>query len=99
MGTDKYLLRIKNWFFPKAARKGFAKLGAWDIGERYGYNIIDDMNNRAVAWTNWNMVLDETGGPNHVGNYCDAPIIADTSTDTVIYESSYYYHSIATLLY
>jgi glucosylceramidase len=24
----------------------------------------------------WNMLLDQQGGPNHVGNYCDAPIIA-----------------------
>ena len=36
-------------------------------------------------------MLDETGGPNHVGNLCDAPIIADTTTDTLHYNSSYYY--------
>lgn len=36
-------------------------------------------------------MLDETGGPNHVNNLCDAPIIADTVTDTVYYNSSYYY--------
>lgn len=36
-------------------------------------------------------MLDETGGPNHVGNFCDAPIIADTVTDEVHYNSSYYY--------
>ncbi|CDF57108.1 O-Glycosyl hydrolase family 30 [Thermobrachium celere DSM 8682] len=31
------------------------------------------------------------GGPNHVGNYCDAPIIVDTENDRVYYQSSYYY--------
>ncbi|MNJ50828.1 O-Glycosyl hydrolase family 30 [compost metagenome] len=36
-------------------------------------------------------MLDETGGPNHVNNLCDAPIIADTVTDTLHYNSSYYY--------
>ncbi len=36
-------------------------------------------------------MLDEQGGPNHVGNLCDAPIIADTVKDEVIYEISFYY--------
>jgi glucosylceramidase len=35
--------------------------------------------------------LNETGGPNHVGNYCSAPIIVDTQSDTILYQSSYYY--------
>jgi glucosylceramidase len=36
-------------------------------------------------------VLDETGGPNHVGNFCSAPVICDTRTDEVHFQSSYYY--------
>jgi glucosylceramidase len=35
--------------------------------------------------------LDETGGPNHVGNFCFSPIHADTRTDSLIYTPSYYY--------
>jgi len=38
-----------------------------------------------------NLLLDEMGGPNHVGNFCDAPIIADTKTFDILYESSFYY--------
>ena len=37
------------------------------------------------------MVLNERGGPNHVGNFCDAPILADTKADKLTYNSSYYY--------
>ena len=37
------------------------------------------------------MVLDPTGGPNHAGNLCDAPIIADPIAQTVYYQSSFYY--------
>ena len=66
-------------------------LGAWHTGERYGHDIIGNLNNWMNGWTDWNIVLDEQGGPNHVGNFCDAPIIADTKTDKVHYESSYYY--------
>ena len=31
------------------------------------------------------------GGPNHVGNYCDAPILADVADGTLHFQSSYYY--------
>jgi glucosylceramidase len=30
----------------------------------------------------WNIALDERGGPNHVGNYCDASVICDTVEGT-----------------
>lgn len=81
----------KKLLFSEGCQEGGVKLGSWETGERYGHNMIGDLNNWTVGWTDWNMLLDETGGPNHVGNYCDAPIIADTRTGTVIYESSYYY--------
>jgi glucosylceramidase len=53
--------------------------------------MINDLNNGAVGWTDWNILLDQTGGPNHVGNWCFAPIHADTRTGELIYTPSYYY--------
>ena len=44
-----------------------------------------------IGWTDWNILLDHTGGPNHVGNFCFAPIHADTRTGEIIYTPSYYY--------
>ena len=49
----------------------------------YAHDIIGDLNHGMNSWLDWNLVLDEIGGPNHVGNYCGAPIICDTTTDTV----------------
>ena len=49
----------------------------------YAHDIIGDLNHGMNSWIDWNLVLDEIGGPNHVGNYCGAPIICDTTTDTV----------------
>jgi glucosylceramidase len=63
----------------------------WANGERYGDSMIHDFNNGTVAWTDWNILLDENGGPNHVGNFCFAPIHADTKTGELIYTPSYYY--------
>jgi len=67
------------------------KTGEWWVGEKYAHAIIHDLNNWAVGWVDWNMLLDENGGPNHVKNFCSAPIIADTQKNTVHYQSSYYY--------
>jgi glucosylceramidase len=66
-------------------------LQSWSLGERYGNNIINDLNSGAKGWTDWNMLLDEKGGPNHVGNFCFAPIHADSKTGKLIYTNSYYY--------
>lgn len=63
----------------------------WPNAERYGKSMINDFNNGTVAWTDWNILLDENGGPNHVGNFCFAPIHADTKTGELIYTPSYYY--------
>jgi glucosylceramidase len=63
----------------------------WPNGERYGSAIINDFNSGAVGWTDWNILLDQNGGPNHVGNFCFSPIHADTKTGELIYTPSYYY--------
>jgi glucosylceramidase len=53
--------------------------------------MINDFNNGTVGWTDWNILLDENGGPNHVKNFCFAPIHADLKTNQIIYTPSYYY--------
>jgi glucosylceramidase len=63
----------------------------WRLGEYYGRSMINDFNDGAVGWTDWNVLLDEKGGPNHVGNFCFAPVHADTRTGELIYTNSYYY--------
>ncbi|MEW6220391.1 MAG: glycoside hydrolase family 30 protein, partial [Thermodesulfobacteriota bacterium] len=63
----------------------------WDLGERYGYSMVNDFNAGTAAWTDWNVILDENGGPNHAGNFCFAPVIADTRSGEVHYTNIYYY--------
>jgi len=82
---DKHLL------FTEGCQEGGPHLGDWTMGERYGRSMINDFNRWAVGWVDWNLLLDETGGPNHVNNFCSAPILADTKTDKVLFQSSYYY--------
>ena len=68
-----------------------SRLGEWQWGEQYGVSLIKDFNNGVVGWTDWNVLLDEHGGPNHVANYCYAPVHADTQTGELIYMNSFYY--------
>jgi glucosylceramidase len=69
----------------------YKKLYEWRLGERYGHSMINDFNNGTVAFTDWNILLDENGGPNHVGNFCFAPVHANLSTGKLIYTNSYFY--------
>lgn len=81
----------KHLIFTEGCIENGVQLGAWHTGERYARNIMGDLNNWLEGWIDWNLVLDEQGGPNHVGNYCDAPIIVDTNTKEIHYNSSYFY--------
>ncbi|MFH1195743.1 MAG: glycoside hydrolase family 30 protein [bacterium] len=83
----------KHLIFTEGCAESFnaARYQFWANGEKYGRSMINDFNNGTVAWTDWNILLDETGGPNHVGNFCFAPVHADLQTGELIYTPSYYY--------
>lgn len=83
----------KNLLFTEGCSEVFnaEKYQHWPNGERYGRSMINDFNNGTVGWTDWNILLDENGGPNHVGNFCFAPIHANTKTGELIYTPSYYF--------
>jgi glucosylceramidase len=59
------------------------RLQDWANGERYGSQMIADLNAGGSGWIDWNMLLDMQGGPNHVGNYCFAPLHASDDGELV----------------
>jgi glucosylceramidase len=77
--------------FTEGSVERMAMPGRWDRGEIYARNMISDFRNYTSAWIDWNIALDRFGGPNHVGNLCDAPVLVDLASKRVIYQSSYYY--------
>ena len=83
----------KNLIFTEGCKEKFSvdSVNNWTLGERYGMSLINDFNAGTVAWTDWNVLLDETGGPNHVGNLCFAPVHGNTKTGELIYTNAYYY--------
>jgi glucosylceramidase len=42
------------------------------------------------GWIDWNLLLDADGGPNHKGNNCDAPILANTDYSGINIQPKFY---------
>jgi len=82
----------KNLLFTEGCAENFKadRINEWSLGEKYGRSMINDFNAGTVGWTDWNILLDEKGGPNHVGNFCMAPVHFDPSKG-LQYTNSYYY--------
>lgn len=59
--------------------------------QKYAHDIIGDMNAGTNSFIDWNIVLDEKGGPNHVFNYCGAPIMCDTKNKTFVCKLTFDY--------
>lgn len=93
LGKVKESYPTKNLLFTEGCVESFSaeRYQYWPNAERYGRSMINDFNQGTVGWTDWNILLDQTGGPNHVGNFCFAPIHVDTNVGDIIYTPSYYY--------
>lgn len=63
-------------------------LGSWSRAESYISAVMEDLQNWVNGWIDWNMLLNEQGGPNYVDNFVDAPIIVNATSE------SYKVHSI-----
>lgn len=68
----------------------FADSGETQKAEMYAHDMLGNLAAGAHAILDWNLILDEKGGPNHVGNFCAAPLMLNEEGS---YEKrlSYYY--------
>ncbi len=91
--TVKESYPSKHLLFTEGCNGGFNsdRYQYWPNAEQYGRSMINDFNRGTVGWTDWNILLDQIGGPNHVENYCFAPIHGDTETGELIYTPAYFY--------
>jgi len=49
---------------------------AWARASRNAHTILADMMAGSNGFIEWNLILDSVGGPNHLGNMCDSPLLA-----------------------
>lgn len=72
---------------------------SWSDGEVWGTVIMHDIGAGANAWTYWNMILDQDGGPwliskehgNPVANAQMSVVVIDRSTGEITFAPLYYY--------
>lgn len=65
-------------------------MGDWTRGEYYAADILENLENWAIGWTDWNLALNEEGGPNWARNFVDAPIIVNATSDEFYKQPMFY---------
>jgi hypothetical protein len=71
-----------DWFGPSP--------GDWMYGYAYSHDILWQLRNNAAGWTDWNLLLDERGGPNAFGNFvASAVTFKDENT---FYQEPMFFH-------
>lgn len=53
----------------------FDGMTALEKAEMYAHDILGNLNGGVNGSLDWNLLLDAKGGPNHVGNFCEAPVM------------------------
>jgi glucosylceramidase len=76
--------------------EGCVEYSRFDAGQlknaqMYAHDIIGNLNAGMTAFIDWNILLDEKGGPNHVNNFCDAPVMVNTEDGTYEEKLSFHY--------
>lgn len=73
------------------ARRGAQEADQESKAEHYAHALLGYVNAGAQGFIDWNLLLDERGGPNHVGNYCEAPLMYDRDRQELITNRSFFY--------
>lgn len=76
VSDDHLLLGSEACHCPSTGYAGGDLKVAWARAERYAHTILADLAAGSNGWVEWNLILDPIGGPNHLGNMCDAPLLA-----------------------
>ncbi|KAL3095553.1 hypothetical protein niasHT_024379 [Heterodera trifolii] len=94
--TKVHNLRPNKFIFASEACTGYETfehkvlLGDWSRGRAYAHDILNDLRNWVVGWTDWNMCLDLEGGPNLARNFVDSPIIVNASAGEFYKQPMFY---------
>lgn len=88
---NKLLLNTESCIGDKPWQTHGPELGSWQRGESYMRAYTQDLTHNFNGWLDWNLVLDEQGGPNYVKNFVDAPIIVNATSRSEIYKQPIFY--------
>lgn len=88
---DKILLNSESALGDQPQQTHRPLLGSWSRAERYALGMIQDFQHHVAGWIDWNLILDESGGPSYVNNTIEAAVILNTTTKTEFYKQPIFY--------
>lgn len=65
-------------------------LGSWERGVDYFEAYLQDLQHSVNGWMDWNLWLDESGGPNYVNNTVDSPIVVNATANEAYKQPMFY---------
>ncbi|XP_067942869.1 putative glucosylceramidase 4 [Watersipora subatra] len=90
INPSKFLLATEACTGSSPLDKQKVILGSWERAEQYTDDIIKDLQNWVTGWTDWNIALNMSGGPNWVNNNVDSPIIVNAVHNEFYKQPMYY---------
>ncbi|CAM9843061.1 unnamed protein product [Ascophyllum nodosum] len=88
LDDDKFVLATESCHCPGVERD---PMKAWARGERTAHDMIADVNSWAAGWVDWNLLLSHDGGPNHMDNLCDSPVICNEDHTDVHFQPMFFF--------
>lgn len=88
---DKIILNTESCVGDKPYEHHGPVLGSWERAEKYALSVIQDLQHFVGGWLDWNLVLDESGGPSYVNNTVDAAVVFNTTSKNEIYKQPIFY--------
>jgi glucosylceramidase len=79
-----------DWGYEWAAEKDKHLHPMYVPVSRYANDIIGGINSWLTGWIDWNIVLDDKGGPNHAKNWAVAPVLVKPETGEIYYTPLFY---------
>lgn len=66
-------------------------LGSWDRAESYITYILQDLQHSVHGWIDWNLLLNEIGGPNYANNFVESAVVINSTTGEELYKQPIFY--------
>lgn len=69
---------------------GKPRPGSWERGQRYAVDVIQHLRAGSLAWIDWNLALNISGGPTWNNNLLDSAILVDLERRLYLKNPMYY---------
>uniref|UniRef100_A0A1L8DQR2 Glucosylceramidase n=2 Tax=Nyssomyia neivai TaxID=330878 RepID=A0A1L8DQR2_9DIPT len=87
---DKLILNTESSIGDKPLQVHGPILGSWSRAEEYIMAYMQDLQHSVNGWIDWNLLLDEQGGPNYVNNFVESAIIVNKTSDEAYKQPLFY---------